>query len=109
MEMPTPAVEQLNHLAGSSPLRVRFGDARHAILEPDISGVDGALAQLLGITYTAMIDGTWERLKVCSNEHCQKAFYDISKNRSGTWCSMASCGSRLKARAYRSRKRASLD
>ncbi len=58
------------------------------------------------IVFTAMTDGTWARLKTCRNERCQKAFYDTSKNRSGAWCSMAGCGSRFKARAYRHRRAA---
>jgi predicted RNA-binding Zn ribbon-like protein len=31
--------------------------------------------------------------------------YDVSKNRSGTWCTMAMCGNRLKAQAYRQRRK----
>jgi predicted RNA-binding Zn ribbon-like protein len=76
---------------------------------PDIAGVDGTLARLVGIVFTAMTDGTWARLKSCRNDRCQKAFYDTSKNRSGAWCSMAGCGSRLKARAYRHRRTAHLE
>jgi predicted RNA-binding Zn ribbon-like protein len=52
-------------------------------LEPDIAGVDGVLARLIGILFTAMTGGTWGRLKACRNERCQKAFYDTSKNHSG--------------------------
>jgi len=37
---------------------------------------------------------------------CQWAFYDRSKNRSGRWCSMRTCGNRTKTRAYRTRRRA---
>ncbi|HEX6654657.1 MAG TPA: CGNR zinc finger domain-containing protein, partial [Candidatus Limnocylindria bacterium] len=33
-------------------------------------------------------------------------FFDRSRNRSGTWCTMAVCGSRMKSRSYRSRRRA---
>ena len=33
------------------------------------------------------------------------AFYDRSKNRSGRWCSMDSCGNVEKARAFRERNR----
>jgi predicted RNA-binding Zn ribbon-like protein len=109
MEGLASPVEVLNHLASAAPLRVRFHDDGQVTLEPDIAGVDGALARLIGVVFTAMINGTWGRLKVCRNERCQKAFYDTSKNRSGAWCSMARCGSRLKARAYRRRSRAVLD
>jgi predicted RNA-binding Zn ribbon-like protein len=105
-EMPASAVEALNRLASNAPLTVRFQHNRVPSLEPDIAGVDGALARLVGIVFTAMTDGTWARLKTCRNERCQKTFYDTSKNRSGAWCSMAGCGSRLKARAYRHRRAA---
>ena len=52
----------------------------------------------------AEAEGTWERLKACRNEDCRWAFYDVSKNRSGSWCDMAVCGARHKMRAYRKRK-----
>jgi predicted RNA-binding Zn ribbon-like protein len=102
-------VEVLNHLASNAPLTVRFHHDGLPTLEPDIAGVDGALARLVGIVFTAMMDGTWARLKACRNDRCQKAFYDTSKNRSGAWCSMAGCGSRLKARAYRHRRSAHIE
>jgi predicted RNA-binding Zn ribbon-like protein len=47
----------------------------------------------------------WRRLKACRNPACQWAFYDASKNQSHQWCSMAVCGSRMKARRYRRRRR----
>jgi predicted RNA-binding Zn ribbon-like protein len=53
-----------------------------------------------------MVDGTWPRFKTCRNDECRWAFYDHSKNRSGTWCTMADCGDKLKARAYRQRRKA---
>ena len=102
-------VDVLNRLSSNAPLTVRFHDDGLPTLEPDIAGVDGTLARLVGIAFTAMMDGTWARLKACRNDRCQKAFYDTSKNRSGAWCSMAGCGSRLKARAYRHRRTAHLE
>ena len=109
-EMLTSQVEVLNRLASNAPLTVRFHpDNGLPTLEPDITGVDGTLARLIGIVFTAMTDGTWARLKACRNDRCQKAFYDTSKNLSGAWCSMAGCGSRLKARAYRHRRTAHIE
>ncbi len=67
-------------------------------------GVTGALGHLLAIAFSAMTDGTWTRLKACREPTCRRAFYDHSKNRSGTWCDMATCGSRAKMRAYYRRK-----
>jgi predicted RNA-binding Zn ribbon-like protein len=97
-------IETLNHIAKHASLIVRLRPDGSAKLVPDIEGVDGIIGLLLGIVFTAMADGTWTRLKACRNERCQKAFYDNSKNHSGTWCAMATCGSRIKARAYRQRQ-----
>jgi predicted RNA-binding Zn ribbon-like protein len=66
-------------------------------------GNQPALAELLLIAAESRTLGTWGRLKVCSADDCQWAFYDRSPTRSGCWCSMQICGSRAKARAYRSR------
>lgn len=44
-----------------------------------------------------------ERLKICPN--CEWLFIDRSKNRSRTWCDMAVCGNRAKARLHYSKKR----
>lgn len=79
-------------------------DDTHAVLASRQDDVDGALAQLVGIVYTAMADGTWSRLKACRSHLCKWLFYDRSRNRSAVWCSMAVCGNRTKTRAYRARR-----
>ncbi len=48
--------------------------------------------------------GTWERLKACRQDTCGWLFYDVSRNRSSSWCSMQICGGREKSRAYRRRR-----
>jgi predicted RNA-binding Zn ribbon-like protein len=60
------------------------------------------LDEIAAVAFGAMLDGTWPRLKAC--RQCSWAFYDRSKNRSASWCSMAICGNRAKTRAYRRRK-----
>jgi predicted RNA-binding Zn ribbon-like protein len=69
------------------------------------TGLDRALGVVLAITGTAMLDGTWQRLKTCPGHHCGWAFYDHSRNQTGRWCSMAVCGGREKARAHYRRRR----
>jgi predicted RNA-binding Zn ribbon-like protein len=100
------ALARVQAAAERAGLGVRFGP-QEAALEPRSGGVDGALGRLLAIVARAMADGTWERMKACGDDDCRWVFYDASRNRSGTWCSMASCGNRAKARAYRTRQRAS--
>ena len=84
--------------AERATLRVTFAPAA---LVPAARGIDGALARIFAVVHEAMRDGTWQRLKGCKN--CHWAFYDESKNRSATWCSMELCGNRLKTKRYRSR------
>jgi predicted RNA-binding Zn ribbon-like protein len=99
------AIDIVNRAAGELPLRLRFAADGEPILGPRPDGVRGALATLLAGIALAKAHGTWSRLKVCSCDTCQWAFYDRSKNRSGRWCSMQVCGNRTKTRAYRARRR----
>jgi len=71
---------------------------------PPVSLADGILGLLL-IIRDAQADGSWDRLKLCSNPDCRWAFYDRSHSRQGAWCDMASCGNRLKNRNLRARRR----
>jgi predicted RNA-binding Zn ribbon-like protein len=70
---------------------------------PRAAGLDGVLGRVLVACFASMSDGTWARLKCCRNHACRWAFYDNSKNRSATWCSMQICGNRTKTRSYRHR------
>jgi predicted RNA-binding Zn ribbon-like protein len=49
--------------------------------------------------------GDWDRVKICPADDCRWAFFDHSRNRSRTWCSMRVCGNRTKARNWRERAR----
>lgn len=101
------AIDTLNAAARDAQLRIELdGDAR-AHLAPVGTGVGEAIARLLGIVERAQTAGTWERLKGCPDHDCGWIFYDWSKNRSSTWCSMEVCGNRNKARAFRERRRGS--
>ena len=99
------ALEVLTEAARAAQLSVVFADGKPT-LEPGACGIDGLCGQLVSVAVTAMLDGSWERLKACRN--CRWAFFDESKNRSAHWCSMSLCGNRLKTRAYRRRQRSAV-
>jgi predicted RNA-binding Zn ribbon-like protein len=99
------AAEALRDAADRARLTLELGAHGHLELRPNARGVDGALGRVLAIVYASMAEGTWHRLKAC--RQCAWAYYDYSKNRSATWCSMAICGNRTKTRAYRRRRRES--
>jgi predicted RNA-binding Zn ribbon-like protein len=87
------------------PLNVAFDSRGNPHVVPGQAGIAGALGGILSAVARAQAVGNWTRLKVCSMDTCQWAFYDRSKNRSGRWCSMGVCGNRAKTRSYRDRRR----
>jgi predicted RNA-binding Zn ribbon-like protein len=99
---PARALDVLNAYTDEAAVGLRF-DPDGAALVTSCGGVYSAIARLLAIVYSAMNDRTWSRLKVCPAEDCLWAFYDHSRNRSGTWCEMGKCGNRAKARGWRER------
>jgi predicted RNA-binding Zn ribbon-like protein len=99
------AIERLNRVLGRTALAVRFGTDATPELTSRGRDLDAAMGSLASLVAVAQIDGSWSRLKACRGVHCGWAFYDHSRNQSGSWCSMATCGSRSKAREYRRRKR----
>jgi predicted RNA-binding Zn ribbon-like protein len=98
-------LEALNRAAAAYPVVVGV-EAEDWTLRPAASGLGGFLGAILSTLAHAMADGSWSRMKACRNDTCRWLFFDQSRNRSGTWCTMAICGSRMKSRAYRSRQRA---
>lgn len=99
----------MSSAAGSAARGLRDEEQRadgQAHLEAQTPGADGALGRLLLIAYEAMEHGEWRRLKACRNDTCRWGFYDHSRDRSKTWCSMEVCESQVKSRAYRARERA---
>jgi predicted RNA-binding Zn ribbon-like protein len=104
-ELDDSAVEELNRVSASIPIHIGLGE--EVSLHAECEGAMGAFGWIIATVYEAKVDGTWNRLKACRKSSCRWAFYDRSKNRSRTWCSMAVCGNRIKAQAYRDRVRSS--
>jgi len=84
------------------PMALCLGDDGPSVEPAGIGAVRG-LAAVVAAVAAARGDGTWERLKACKQETCGWLFYDASRNRSSSWCSMQICGGREKSRAYRRR------
>ncbi len=97
------AGRELDRVARSGQLEVRFAPDDTVVLRPAGDDFDAALAALLIPVAHAARDGSWRRAKACRADDCHWAFYDRSRNRSGTWCDMTVCGNRTKVRAYRRR------
>jgi predicted RNA-binding Zn ribbon-like protein len=98
------AARRIEEVARRVSFRLRLD--REPTLEPTADGIDGALGRLLALLFLAELDGGWAHMKECASETCSSVFYDRSKNRSGKWCSMQTCGNKHKVRAWRERHRA---
>jgi predicted RNA-binding Zn ribbon-like protein len=104
-EMPDADVAAIDQAAQRAGLHPHFGHGG-PVLVPTEHGVPGALGRIVAVAFLADLDGSWEDLKECAGEDCSAVFFDRSKNHSGRWCSMSTCGNRAKVRAWRDRRRA---
>lgn len=86
--------------AADSTVTVRLGPDGPELTSTDVVGAVLAAAVRLAER------GDWGRVKICPADDCRWAFYDRSRNRSRSWCSMQVCGNREKARTWRERTKA---
>lgn len=85
----------------SHPTHVKVGIALHPEGPALVPG--SAVGAVLAAATRLAVLGEWDRIKICPADDCRWAFYDRSRNRSRTWCSMKVCGNREKARTFRER------
>lgn len=97
-------LEAIDAALAAFPLVVRVGGDGPSIA-PAGTGARRGLGAIVAVVAAARAGGTWDRLKACRQETCGWLFYDVSRNRSSSWCSMQVCGGREKSRAYRRRAR----
>jgi predicted RNA-binding Zn ribbon-like protein len=100
-------LEPLREAAERSRFRTTFSPDGLLQIAPARSDLTGFEARLLLAIERLQSQGAWPRLKACTDDGCQWAFYDSTRNRSRTWCSMEECGNREKTRRYRKRRSAS--
>lgn len=102
----TSVAEHLTRQLNAAVLRPVIS-ASGGTLSATTPGVSNFLGSISAGIVEATVAGTWDRLKVCRDDECRWAFYDLSKNGRGAWCSMRVCGCRNKSRAYRARQKVS--
>ncbi|MCZ2523227.1 MULTISPECIES: CGNR zinc finger domain-containing protein [Streptomyces] len=62
-------------------------------------------AWLAADDYLHLLRTAPDRIRACANDDCILHFYDVSKNGTRRWCSMAGCGNRAKASRHYARTR----
>jgi hypothetical protein len=84
---------------------LRLGPDGRVRPEPRGSGWRALASLALIAIAEAQAADTWRRLKACRNPRCEAAFFDRSRNNSGTWHDVRVCGNPANLRAYRARQR----
>ncbi|MFC4561100.1 CGNR zinc finger domain-containing protein [Nocardiopsis mangrovi] len=92
----------INKAAAGPVPRVELSDAGLRT-SGDLSDV---LSHLARSAITVLADPA-AHLKECSRPGCTRIYLDRSRGARRTWCGMDACGNRMKAAAYRARKRTS--
>ncbi|EMV1562598.1 CGNR zinc finger domain-containing protein [Enterobacter ludwigii] len=67
----------------------------------------GLLWPIADALISLVISDKFEFVRKCEAPDCILLFHDLSKSHRRRWCSMATCGNRMKVAAFRSRKKTS--
>ncbi len=90
--------------AVESVARLRLEADGSVRLVPGSVGIPALGQQVLLAIYDAQLAGTWRRLKLCRNPLCAVAFWDNSRNTSGVWHDVRTCGNVANLRKSRARR-----
>lgn len=70
-----------------------------------VAADDDRLATTAVLAWSHVAEQFPGRLRACANDECNLFLVDHSRPGTAKWCSMATCGNRMKARAHASRNR----
>lgn len=110
-QLSTDQLAELNAVIGRTPVVARIeagGEGRYVLdLTPVAeSWEDRAVRELAG-SFASILRRAPDRLKLCENPDCRRAFFDRTRSRTRRWCDSAGCGNRARVRSYRERARKS--
>lgn len=96
--------QALEHLSAKAQLVMRLDDGGMPMLSSAAVGFASIPALFVLAVAALSEDGAWRRIRVCDAPECSKAFFDSTRSRTRRWCSMATCGNRVKVSEHRERK-----
>lgn len=101
---PEDAVKALNEVLSHGHVRRILGGDGAPRTRVDVDDASWAPAWHAADNWLELLAGRPERIRPCANDACILHFFDISKNGTRRWCSMAGCGNRAKARRHYARR-----
>jgi predicted RNA-binding Zn ribbon-like protein len=96
------ALSEVNRQAAGLPVGVRLDrdGSRHRV-----GTVSQALTLLARETVETLGGPEGDLLRECARPECTQTYLDRSRGHRREWCAMETCGNRVKAAAYRARRR----
>lgn len=104
---PARAVDALNEVLAHGRVRRLLGADGTPASVVEISDPSWTPAWYAADNWLLLVTERPDRIRPCANESCVLHFYDVSKNGTRRWCSMAGCGNRAKAQRHYARHGAS--
>ncbi|MEV6180468.1 CGNR zinc finger domain-containing protein [Streptomyces sp. NPDC052016] len=99
--LPAAALAEVNRQAAGLPVRVQLGAdgtrRRTGSVSQGLAVLARETVEILGGVEGAL-------LRECSRPECTQVYIDRSRGPRREWCSMKTCGNRVKAAAYRARR-----
>jgi predicted RNA-binding Zn ribbon-like protein len=94
------------HLASALDDTVLVPEVTHHGLNWELrTHPDKKISARAAIAWSRVLEEAPGRLRACANDDCNLFLIDRSRPGTAKWCSMATCGNRMKARAHANRKR----
>lgn len=107
-QVPKSGLDAINKQLQSRAARAKLTRRKSGFvqrLESDLSEPRQLIIPLAQSAADLLCNGDLSLVKRCANPSCSLYFYDTSKNHTRRWCSMETCGSRMKMAAYYQRQR----
>lgn len=94
----TPGLDELTHVVDGA-VRIPRPTPDGVVWDLRVSD-DDRLAVDAVLAWSDVLSRFPGRLRACANDECNLFLVDHSRPGTAKWCSMATCGNRMKARAY---------
>ena len=108
-ELSSEQLAEFNAVIGRTPVVARIepgGEGRYVV---DLTPVGGSeqdrLVRELAGSFGSILRRAPDRLKLCDNPDCRRAFFDRTRSRTRRWCDSGTCGNRARVRRHRERAR----
>ena len=106
-ELSSKQLAEFNAVIGGTPVVARIepgGEGRYVL---DLTPVGGSeqdlLIRELAGSFGSILRRAPDRLKLCENPECRRAFFDRTRSRTRRWCDSGTCGNRARVRRHRER------